>query len=121
MLINFFGNSSSSHDYGNKIGTSLFVQKPYLRTNCIEANIEENIDMRNKSRIKSLPCPRENSDAVCKFYVDSGLNDPSIIKNNAQIDLNDKNNTNARFIQVNQMPQIDSHLTVKLYVDISID
>ena len=35
--------------------------------------------------------------------------------------MNDKNITNARFIQVNQLPQIDSHLTAKLYVDNSID
>ena len=31
--------------------------------------------------------------------------------------MNDRNITNARFIQVNQLPQIDSHLTAKLYVD----
>ena len=31
--------------------------------------------------------------------------------------LNDGNFTNARFIQVNQLPQIDSHLTAKPYVD----
>ena len=35
--------------------------------------------------------------------------------------MNDRNITNVRFIQVNQLPQIDSHLTVKLYVDNSID
>ena len=28
---------------------------------------------------------------------------------------------NARFIQVNQLPQIDSQLTAKLYVDTAID
>ena len=33
------------------------------------------------------------------------------------MDLNDRNITNARFIQVNQLPQTDSHLTAKLYVD----
>ena len=33
----------------------------------------------------------------------------------------DKSITNARFIQVNQLPQIDSHLTAKLYVDNEID
>ena len=48
-------------------------------------------------------------------------NDPSLIKNTAHIDLNDRNITNARFSQVNQLPQIDSHLTAKLYVDNSID
>ena len=35
--------------------------------------------------------------------------------------MNDRNIINARFIQVNQLPQIDSHLTAKLYVDNSID
>ena len=111
MRINVFGNSFYSHD--NKIDTSLFVQKPYLRTIYIEANIEEDIDLKNHNKIKHLPCPQENSDAVCKSYGDNLFNDPSI-KNNAHIDLNDRNNTNARFIQVNQLPQVDSHLTAKL-------
>ena len=35
--------------------------------------------------------------------------------------MNGRNITNARFIQVNQLPQTDSHLTAKLYVDNSID
>ena len=35
--------------------------------------------------------------------------------------MNDRNDTNARFIQVNQWPQIDSHLTPKLYVDNAVD
>ena len=37
------------------------------------------------------------------------------------IDLNDRNITNARFLQVNQLPQKDSHLTAKLYVDNAVD
>ena len=44
-----------------------------------------------------------------------------MVKNNAHIDLNDRNITNARFIQVNQWPQIDSHLTPRLYVDNAAD
>ena len=119
MPINVFGNSSSSHDNGNNIDTSLFVQKPYLRTNYIEANIGEDINMKKKFKIKNLSS-QENSDAVCKFYVDNLFNDPSIIENNINIDLNDRNNTNARIIHVNQWPQIDSHLPPKLYVDNSI-
>ena len=43
MPTNVFGNSNSN-DIGNKIDTSLFVQKPYLRTNYIEADMEEDID-----------------------------------------------------------------------------
>ena len=44
MPINLFGNSS---DYSEiRIERSLFVQKPYLRSNYIEANIEEDIDLK---------------------------------------------------------------------------
>ena len=119
MPINVFGNSSNNTN--NKIDTSLFVQKPYLRTNYIESNIEEDIDLKNQYRIKNLPDPISIREAASKNYVDNLFNDPSIIKNNAHIDLNDRNITNARFIQVNQLPQIDSHLTAKLYVDREID
>ena len=49
------------------------------------------------------------------------FNDSSVLKNTAHIDLNDRKITNARFIQVNQLHQIDSHLTAKLYVDNAID
>ena len=119
MPINVFGNSSNTSD--NKIDTSLFVQKPYLRTNYIEANIEEDINLKNQYKIKNLPDPTNLQDACNKNYVDNKFNDPSILKNTAHIDLNDRNITNARFIQVNQLPQIDGHLTAKLYVDNSID
>ena len=84
MPINVFGNSSNNSE--QKIDTSLFVQKIYLRTNYKESKIEEDI-----------------------------------VLNTAPIDLNDRNITNARFIQVNQLPQIDSDLTAKLYVDNAID
>ena len=115
MPINVFGNSSNNSE--QKIDTSLFVQKPYLRTNYIEANIEEDIDLKNQNRIKNLPDPLSITEACSKNYVDNLFNDPSIIKNTEHIDLDDRNITNARFIQVNQLPQIDSHLTAKLYVD----
>ena len=80
MPINVFGNSSSSHDNGNKIDTSLFVQKPYLRSNYIESNIEENIDLKNQYRIKNIPDPISKREAASKNYVDNIFNDPSIIK-----------------------------------------
>ena len=119
MPINVFGNSSSSYD-NNKIDTSLFVQKPYLRTNYIESNIEEDIDLKNQYRIKNIPDPINITEACSKKYVDNLFNDPSILKNSAHIDLNDRNITNCRFLSVNQLPQIDSHLTAKLYVDNAI-
>ena len=120
MPINVFGNSSNNNN-DNKIDTSLFVQKPFLRTNYIESNIEEDIDMKNQYRIKNLPDPLSITEACSKNYVDNLFNDPSIVKNNVHIDLNDRNITNARFIQVNQLPQIDNHLCSKLYVDSEID
>ena len=49
------------------------------------------------------------------------FNNPCILKNNAQIDLNGRNIFNARFIKVNELPQITSHITAKLYVDNSRD
>ena len=55
MPINVFGNSSNSSE--NRIDTSLFVQKPYLRTNYTESSIEEEIDLKNQYRIKNLPDP----------------------------------------------------------------
>ena len=118
MPINVFGNSSNNSD--SKIDTGLFVQKPYLRSNYIESNIEEDINLKNLYRIKNVPDPINTKEACNKNYVDNLFNDSTIVKNSAHIDLNDKNITNARFIQVNQLPQIDSHLTAKLYVDNAI-
>ena len=119
MPINVFGNSS--HDNNNKIDTSLFVQKPFLRKNYFGNDLEEDIDLKNQYRIKNVPDPISIREVCSKNYVDNLFNNPSILKNDTHIDLNDRNITNARFIQVNQLPQIDSHLTAKLYVDNSID
>ena len=109
MPIYVFGNSSNNFD--NKIDTSLFVQKSYLRTNYTETNIEEDIDLKNQFRIKNLPDPISIREACGTNYVDILFNDPNVLKNTVHIDLNDRNITNARFIQVNQLLQIDSHLT----------
>ena len=49
MPMNEFGNIFSSYDNGIKIDTSIFVQKPYLRTNYLESIIEEDIDLKNTS------------------------------------------------------------------------
>ena len=121
MPINVFGNSSSSYDNGKEIDTSLFVQKPYLRSIYIESNIEEDVGLKNQYRINKLPDLISIREAASKNCVDTLFNDPSIVKNNAHIDLNDGNITNARFIQVNQLPQIDSHLTAMLYVDNAVN
>ena len=46
MRNNVFRNSFSSHDSGNKIATSIVVQKPYLRTIYVEAKIEDFKDLK---------------------------------------------------------------------------
>ena len=94
--INVIGKSNSNNSE-NKIDTSLFLQKPYLRTNFIESKIEEDIDLKNQYRIKNLPDPISIREAASKNYVDNFFNDPTIRKNTAHIDLNDGNITNARF------------------------
>ena len=118
MPINVFGNCSNNSD--NKIDTSLFVQKPYLKTNYLEANIEEDIDLKNQYRYKNLPDPTNIQDACSKNYVDKKFNDPSIIENTAHVDFNDKNLDNVRFVKVNSMPAVGEHLTAKYYVDNAI-
>ena len=52
-----------------------------------------------------------------KSFVNSRLNDPSIIKNNTHVDFQDKNPDNVRFVKVNSMPAVGEQLTAKYYVD----
>ena len=58
----FFFNSLRNSE--NKIVTTLLVQKPYLRTKCIEAKIEEDIDMKNQFKVKNLPNRRNHQDCA---------------------------------------------------------
>ena len=44
-------------------------------------------------------------------------NDPSIIRNTAHVDFQDKSLGNVRFVKVNRFPSAREHLTPKLYVD----
>ena len=48
--MNVFRNSSNHSE--KKIDTTLFVQEPYLRTNYIESNLEEDIDSKSQYGIK---------------------------------------------------------------------
>ena len=120
MPINVFGNSSYSHDKGNKIDTSLFVQKPHLRTNYMESNIEEDINMKNQFGIKNLPDPISIRVPDSKSYVDNKFNDPSIIKKTDHVDFKHKNLSNVHFIKINSIPTLVEQLTPKIYVDQAI-
>ena len=50
----------------------------------------EVIDTKNQFRTEIILCLAEKRIAVCKSYVGSGFNDPSIFINNAHNDFNDK-------------------------------
>ena len=126
MPINVFGNSSNNSD--NKIDTSLFVQKPYLRTNYIESNIEEDIDLKNQYRIKNSPDPLSTREACSKNYVDNLFNDPSIVKNteidqsslvrnNQDNDFGNYNLTNINSITLNKQAESDNEVITEAYVD----
>ena len=82
MTISVFGNSIQNKN--NKIDNSQYVQKPYLRTNYIESNIDQDIDLRNQYRIINIPLPVNEKDIVNKIYIDSKIGD--IIKRNIQND-----------------------------------
>ena len=117
--INVFGNSNSNIS-GNKIDTSLFEQKPYLRTNYIESNIEEDIDLKNQFRVKNLTDPISIREAASKIYVDIIFNDPSVIKSNNRhphIDMKYQNIINVGIKDVNSWPEWGNQVTSKLYVD----
>ena len=66
MLSNLYGNSSSSHGRVDKIDTSLFVRELYLRTNYIESDIEEDIEMKNQLKIQTLLDPNRIREAASK-------------------------------------------------------
>ena len=57
---------NSSNNSNKNIDTSLFVQKPCLRTNYIGNNIEDDVGLRNCYRIKNLPDPLSIQDAATK-------------------------------------------------------
>ena len=115
MPINVFGNSS--HDNNNKIDTSLFVQKPYLRTNYIEAKIEEDINLKNEYRIINLPDPTNLQDACNKNYIDNAIDEVSLVRNNKDNDFGNYNLTNINSITLNTQAIDDNQVITKAYVD----
>ena len=115
MPINVFGNSS--HDNNNKIDISLFVQKPYLRSNYLEANIEEDIDLKNQYRIKNLPDPLSITEAASKNYVDNSINGISLVRNNKNNNFGKYNLTNINSITLNIQAENDNEVITKAYVD----
>ena len=59
-----------------------------MRSNYLESNIEEDIDLTNQYRIKNLPDPISIREATSRNYVDNLFNDSSTLKNTEHTDLN---------------------------------
>ena len=107
MLINVFGKTSNNSE--NKIDLGLFVEKAYLTTIYKESKIEEDLDIRNQYRSKSLPDPFSMGDACSKIYVDK------IFKN--IIDFNDVKLENINVVKVNLLlmnMKLQKYILIKL-------
>ena len=76
--MNVFGSTSSTGL--TNIDTTLFVQKPYLRTNYIESDMEEDIDMKQKFKITNLVDPTNDFEAANKAYVDKNINESTLLR-----------------------------------------
>ena len=84
-----------------------------MRSNYLEATIEEDIDLKNQYEIKSLPDPITIREACSKIYIDK------ILKND--IALNDVKLANIKIVKRNYPTAVNEHLTPKLCVDVAID
>ena len=115
MPKNVFGNSNNNND--DKIDTSLFVKKPYLRTNYIESKIEEDIDLKNQYRIKNLPDPISITEAFNKNYIDNDIDKVSLVRNNKDNDFGNYDLTNINSITLNKQAENDNEVITKAYVD----
>ena len=72
--------------------------------------------MKNQFRINNPPATNSIQEACSKLFVDNNHNDPSILKNNARVDFNDKN-LDVRFPKINSFPTTPEHLAAQYYVD----
>ena len=117
MPINVFGNSSNNNNNDNKIDTSLFVKKPYLRNNYIESNIEEDINLKNQDKIKNLINPIDLFDACNKNYIDNTIDESSLLRldPNETLDLNNQDSILLNSTKTSPITIIE--LPTKAYID----
>ena len=117
--INAFGNSSDKFE--NKIDTSLFVQKFYLKTDYTESKTEWDSDLKNQFRSKNSPDSIRIREAVSKKYIDNLFNDRSIMKIDKDVDFKDVKLENKKTGKLNYQPAVNEHLIPKIWVDDAID
>ena len=110
MPINVFGNSNNNDN--NKIDSSKFVQKSYLKSNYIETDLDHDINLKNQYRIINLPDPINNKDGVNKIYIDNKVSD--MIKKNIQNDdyISFLDNDNNEYKLIKYRPKITLTKTI---------
>ena len=64
-----------------------------------------------------MPNWAESQNCASKVHVENIFSDPSIKRNSANVDLNDKCFHNVEFDKTSSLPAVRSHSTPKLYVD----
>ena len=69
----------------NKLDTSSFVQKQYLRNICIESNTEDAIDIKHHFK-KNLTNTVDSQDVSTKFHVVENVNQPCRGKSNVHVE-----------------------------------
>ena len=92
-----------------------------MRTDYIESNIEEDIELKNQFGIRNSLDPITFREASSKLCADKNSNDPCIIKNTTQVESNDKYLENVSFVEVNSFPAVSQQLSLKHNVDDAID
>ena len=65
--------------------------------------------------------PIYDTELATKQYTDNIITDESIVTNTRHTDLKDHNITNIRFLQMTQPPQIDTHVTNRIFVTNLLD
>ena len=72
-----FGRGVYTGQGGSK---TIGVTKSYVRAHYIESNMEEDIDMKDKFKIKNLIDPINSNDAANKAYIDRNINESTLLR-----------------------------------------
>ena len=82
-----------------------------MRTGFIESKNEEDIHKKNQNKIKLLPSAVPSTEAASKSYVDNRSNNPSILRNTAHVEFNDKSLDKFRSLKYTTCCQRTSYYT----------
>ena len=81
--------------------------------------LNKNLDLKNQFRVQKIKDPKgiSEAEAALKYYLDSLLNDPFIVKNTIHFYFKNKNLDKFRFVKVTSYPDVRKHLTANKNFD----